>query len=66
MKKSRFVTGDLVMLKSGGPKMTVFRAAVEHSVVCCYFDWMGDLKRDVFSSDMLRRTSAFERTEGIK
>jgi uncharacterized protein YodC (DUF2158 family) len=31
-----FVVGDLVTLKSGGPKMTIIRADTETSWVCVY------------------------------
>lgn len=37
MKKGTFETGDLVRLKSGGPKMTVIHASDSIGVSCCWF-----------------------------
>ncbi len=44
MKEPKFKIGDVVMLNSGGPKMTVFLHRGDSHVLCVYF------KEDIFMS----------------
>lgn len=52
-----FQTGEIVRLKSGGPKMTVISMGEEVSDYClAWFDG-AELKRDVFNEACLERIS---------
>jgi uncharacterized protein YodC (DUF2158 family) len=51
--------GDVVMLKSGGPRMTVMHMgpvafADGCWVVCQWFDEHGELRQDIFEPDRVR------------
>jgi len=51
--------GDVVTLKSGGPRMTVMHAgpvgfANGHWLICQWFDEQGELRQDMFSQDMVQ------------
>lgn len=51
--------GDVVMLKSGGPKMTVISLPSSHTSrhTCEWFDEGGELKRSPFPIDAIRIVS---------
>lgn len=50
-----FNTGDIVMLKSGGPRMTV-EGPSGTSLVCSWFDHKTkNLKRETFLEDTLKK-----------
>lgn len=51
--------GDVVTLKSGGPRMTVMYAgpmgfAAGHWLICQWFDEQGELRQDMFAQDMVQ------------
>ncbi|MCP3725256.1 YodC family protein [Paraburkholderia sp. CNPSo 3272] len=51
--------GDVVTLKSGGPRMTVMYAgpvgfASGHWLICQWFDEHGELRQDMFAQDMVQ------------
>lgn len=51
--------GDVVTLKSGGPRMTVMYAgpvgfAEGHWLICQWFDDQGELRQDMFAQDMVQ------------
>jgi uncharacterized protein YodC (DUF2158 family) len=51
--------GDVVTLKSGGPRMTVMYAgsvgfAAGHWLICQWFDEHGELRQDMFAQDMVK------------
>lgn len=51
--------GDVVTLKSGGPRMTVMYAgpvgfAPGHWLICQWFDEHGELRQDMFAQDMVQ------------
>jgi uncharacterized protein YodC (DUF2158 family) len=51
--------GDVVTLKSGGPRMTVMYAgpvgfASGHWLICQWFDETGELRQDMFAQDMVK------------
>ncbi|HKT96960.1 MAG TPA: YodC family protein [Paraburkholderia sp.] len=51
--------GDVVTLKSGGPRMTVMYAgpvgfASGHWLICQWFDDQGELRQDMFAQDMVQ------------
>ncbi|WP_415913553.1 YodC family protein [Paraburkholderia sp. J63] len=51
--------GDVVTLKSGGPRMTVMYAgpvgfANGHWLICQWFDDHGELRQDMFAQDMVQ------------
>lgn len=51
--------GDVVTLKSGGPRMTVMYAgpvgfASGHWLICQWFDEQGELRQDMFAQDMVK------------
>lgn len=51
--------GDVVTLKSGGPRMTVMYAgpvgfAAGHWLICQWFDEHGELRQDMFEQDMVQ------------
>ncbi|MGJ8562410.1 MAG: YodC family protein [Alphaproteobacteria bacterium] len=50
---TQFSTGDLVRLKSGGPKMTVLEAENEFALGCQWFDRNGKLHTESFPTSML-------------
>lgn len=58
MAASEFSAGDVVVLKSGGPKMTVKGAgdnAYGRYVVTCNWFIEGVLKQDTFSPEVLKK-----------
>ncbi|MCG5072509.1 YodC family protein [Paraburkholderia tagetis] len=51
--------GDVVTLRSGGPRMTVMHAgpvgfANGHWLICQWFDDQGELRQDMFAQDMVQ------------
>jgi uncharacterized protein YodC (DUF2158 family) len=51
--------GDVVTLKTGGPRMTVVHAgpvglAGDHWLMCQWFDEHGELREDRFSQDVVK------------
>jgi len=51
--------GDVVTLKSGGPRMTVMYAgsvgfADGHWLICQWFDEQGELRQDMFAQNMVQ------------
>lgn len=51
--------GDVVTLKSGGPRMTVMYAgavgfATGQWLICQWFDEQGELRQDMFAQDMVQ------------
>jgi len=50
----QFVTGDTVMVKSGGPPMTVDMQLTEQTVRCVWFDGSREMA-SIFNVDVLRR-----------
>lgn len=50
----QFKPGDVVVLKSGGPSMTVESIEEDGGVSCCWFDEHGKEDTSVFSPAMLR------------
>jgi uncharacterized protein YodC (DUF2158 family) len=52
-RPAQFVTGDTVMLKSGGPRMTVDMQVTEQTVRCVWFDRLREMA-SVFDVEMLR------------
>ena len=63
MSEQKFSTGDVVRLKSGGPKMTIVgygkygMAAVSESYKCKWFDEKNKLVEDVFTEAELELVS---------
>ena len=58
-----FKPGDIVMLKSGGPEMTIGSVKTDNSCNCCYFDYNSNdghwtLTRITLSADLLKLSSA--------
>jgi uncharacterized protein YodC (DUF2158 family) len=56
----RFNVGDVVTLKDGGPRMTVTYAGpvalnAGEQLVCEWFDEHGELRRETFTLDSVRR-----------
>ncbi len=49
-----FTPGDVVQLKSGGPRMTVREVAGDNDVYCEWFD-QKDVKRGAFKAAMLEK-----------
>ncbi len=45
---TKFSTGDVVQLKSGGPDMTVEAVNSFNEVICVYFDYNGNVHREKF------------------
>lgn len=52
MEAEMFKTGDVVILKSGGPNMTVVSISEDGSIVYC--TWMSDA--DVYEGDFIPAT----------
>ena len=50
---AQFSAGDVVQMKSGGPKMTVEEIEVSGDVVCTWFDDKKVRKTDVFKEAIL-------------
>lgn len=61
METEMFKTGDVVILKSGGPNMTVVSISEDGSIVYC--TWMSD-DDDVYEGDFIPAT--IEHTETLK
>ena len=59
-----YTHGDIVRLKSGGPKMTVQDAKGE-AVTCKWFDRNGKLHSDGFPASLLEAFIARPRPEGV-
>lgn len=56
---ARAGVGDVVTLKSGGPRMTVMYAgpvgfADCHWLICQWFDDQGELRQDMFAQDTVQ------------
>ncbi|WP_179405581.1 YodC family protein [Burkholderia guangdongensis] len=54
--RTRFRIGDVVTLKSGGPRMTVIFAGVfddADELVCQWFDERGHFRQETFHRDVL-------------
>lgn len=49
-----FKPGDVVQVKSGGPKMTVDVVIKDGEVTCVWFDDQGNLLRDYFRTITLQ------------
>ncbi len=62
-----FKEGDVVVLKSGGPLMTVLRVArdihTNEAVVCCWFDDTKALRSGTFSLDAIRVATKGDRVQ---
>lgn len=59
LAQTQLKVGDVVMLKSGSPVMTVSEVRQDQSILCVWF--MGsDDKRGVFAHDMLEQTQLGE------
>ncbi|WP_106477407.1 YodC family protein [Phytohalomonas tamaricis] len=56
--KNPYVVGDVVRLKSGGPKMTVTEASFDDSVAAHWFDSHDILHTGVFPTNALVRFEA--------
>ncbi|KTC81761.1 YodC family protein [Legionella brunensis] len=52
---NQFKVGDVVILKSGGPKMTVVSVEAENELRCTWFV-NGEIKEDFFILDILKKT----------
>ncbi len=57
--EAAFAAGDVVVLKSGGPPMTVSEVLVTGSVSCQWFNG-GAVEKGVFSPACLRRPKVYE------
>lgn len=57
---SQFSVGDVVVLKSGGPKMTVSEVGVDEGQIKCV--WFDNMKREtaLFNPDTLSNTHSAE------
>jgi len=51
----KFVQGEVVYLKSGGPAMTVEDAHDDRSSYCVWFDKKQDYKGEVFYDEILTK-----------
>ncbi|WP_336938419.1 YodC family protein [Acinetobacter modestus] len=51
----KFIQGDVVYLKSGGPAMTVEEAHDDKSSYCVWFDKKQDYNGEVFQNKMLTK-----------
>ena len=54
MSDSQFKAGDVVKLRSGGPKMTVNGQSSDGSIICIWFEGHNP-KRDVFAAESLKK-----------
>lgn len=52
MKDAKFKIGDVVQLRSGGPRMTVLHVA-EEWLECLWFNNAGELQQDTFPPTMI-------------
>ena len=50
---AQFSPGDVVRLKSGGPKMTVLKLEDETALACKWFDRNGKVHKDSFPPAMV-------------
>lgn len=50
-----FKEGDVLRLKSGGPKMTVLKVDADGCVSCKWFDRNGKIHTDSFTSEMVEK-----------
>lgn len=50
-----YAPGDVLRLKSGGPKMTVVTLEGDDAVACKWFDRNGKLQSDSFPAAMVER-----------
>ena len=57
---AKFKRGDTVMLKSGGPAMTVESSEFEDAVKCVWFDDKDNLRDTSFHQDMLEEAAEEE------
>jgi len=51
---SEFKIGDIVQLKSGGPKMTVIEVREENEILCTWFDEKNKQEGGIFLSETLK------------
>jgi uncharacterized protein YodC (DUF2158 family) len=51
----QFKDGEIVVLKSGGPKMTIKHIYSEDEIKCVWFDTTGLLREGIFSIVVLRK-----------
>lgn len=52
---SNFKVGDIVILKSGGPKMTVETIQDEEFIVCIWFNEKQETHQKKFHQDLLKK-----------
>jgi uncharacterized protein YodC (DUF2158 family) len=52
-----FKEGEIVVLKSGGPKMTIKTIYSELEIKCTWFDTLGHAQEHVFPAILLRKAS---------
>lgn len=52
---SNLQKGDVVSLKSGGPKMTIYDNGAYGSFICRWFNEKNELSRDVFEEHELEK-----------
>jgi uncharacterized protein YodC (DUF2158 family) len=58
--------GDVVELKSGGPRMTVDNVEADDAVVCVWFEKSGEKKLGAFRSVMLQKPTSGFKVVGIR
>jgi len=58
--------GDVVELKSGGPRMTVDNVEGEDAVVCVWLDKNGEKKLGSFRSVMLQKATSGIKVVGVR
>lgn len=51
----KFKIGDVVVLKSGGPEMTVENIDEQGNVTCTWFDKDNNRKTETFKEEMLEK-----------
>lgn len=57
MSEVQFKSGDVVILRSGGPKMTIRWVEEEYGTLtasCSWFDTKGEIREKTFSTDQLK------------
>lgn len=63
--ESTVKVGDVVVLKSGGPDMTVTEAGREHAI-CTWFDEKKAVQKGTFPNDSLRPANDGKESSGSK
>ena len=66
LEKPEFNVGDVVQLKSGGPRMTVSRVVSDGTVEASWFSENGDLDERSFPAGMLDNVTAFVRDAKVE